>query len=125
MPVEGVLNPISGTETFGLNLRTETSKARGRGEAGAPAKRVVALLPEGVLNPINGTSAATHVVLPHHLPWGVMTWVPGDNRRYHAGLEQGGSGSFAAGGGAERERRTSEARVRGEALCGLRHWRGR
>jgi len=77
-----------------LNQR-RTSKARVSGEAPA------ALLPEGVLNPINGTSAATHVALPRHALWGVMTWVPGENRRYHVGRERGGSGSFAAGGGAE------------------------
>jgi hypothetical protein len=40
LPVEGVLNPN--------NERSELS-----GEAGAPAKRVAALLMEGVLNPNN------------------------------------------------------------------------
>ena len=85
-----------------LTGRTDrTSEARVSGEAPA------ALLPEGVLNPINGTSAATHVALPRHALWGVMTWVPGENRGYHVGRERGGravreaSRGFAAGGGAE------------------------
>ncbi len=71
------------------------------------------------------TSAATHVALPRHALWGVMTWVPGENRRYHVGCERGGRGSARSGSwlwlpeGVLNRRRTSEARVSGEAPAAL------
>ena len=70
------------------------------------------------------TSAATHVALPCNALWGVMTWVPGENRGYHVGRER------EAGAPAKRvvallpegvlnQRRTSKARVSGEAPAAL------
>jgi len=75
-----------------LTGRTDrTSEARVSGEAGAPAKRVVALLPEGVLNQRRTSKARVSGEAPAALlPEGVLN-----------------------------QRRTSKARVSGEAPAAL------